>query len=81
MKKKELQIQALRCKSCGLCVHSCPRHCLEISDKRNRSGYNVVELVHPEDCVGCGLCVRTCPEPQCLELKEIEPMDFPDAEQ
>ncbi|MGN1072442.1 MAG: 4Fe-4S dicluster domain-containing protein [Bradymonadia bacterium] len=65
---KTVNIDARRCKSCGLCVRACAHHSLRISSSRNRAGYFVVERVLP--CVGCGLCVLTCPEPQCLSLSE-----------
>jgi 2-oxoglutarate ferredoxin oxidoreductase subunit delta len=50
------------CKSCGLCVATCPRKVLAIGDKSNSKGYYVVAAVAPDKCVGCGLCGTVCPD-------------------
>ena len=50
------------CKSCGLCVHVCPKNVLAISNRANAKGYYVAEVIHPEHCIGCGLCRTMCPD-------------------
>jgi len=56
------QIDAERCKGCGLCVKFCPRGALAMSAKRNSNGYQPAWLEHPEHCTGCALCAEMCPE-------------------
>jgi len=51
-----------RCKSCELCVNTCPRECLKISERTNRSGYFVVEFIGEDKCTGCGMCGEMCPD-------------------
>lgn len=51
-----------RCKGCGLCVLTCPRKILAISDRLNNQGYPVAELTDPEKCNGCALCAEMCPD-------------------
>ncbi len=50
------------CKGCGLCVVSCTKKVLEISQKRNAKGANYVEQTDPEKCVSCGICQDICPD-------------------
>ena len=50
------------CKGCGICVTNCPKKILEISERRNVKGANVVEQIDPEKCVECGTCQDTCPD-------------------
>ena len=56
------QVNANRCKGCGLCVEFCPRECLAMSEGLNRIGYHAAVLVKPEECNGCALCAEMCPE-------------------
>ncbi|MBO5513658.1 MAG: 4Fe-4S dicluster domain-containing protein, partial [Mogibacterium sp.] len=44
------------------CVISCPKKCIEISDKVNSKGYLYAATVKPEDCIGCAMCAQICPE-------------------
>jgi 2-oxoglutarate ferredoxin oxidoreductase subunit delta len=56
------------CKGCGLCVHACPQHLLEISEQEvNRLGYYPVRFA-AESCSGCGVCFQACPEPDGLTV-------------
>ena len=57
-----VQVLEQYCKSCGLCVHICPKHVLSISNRTNEKGYYVVEPVLLDDCIGCGLCRTMCPD-------------------
>ncbi|MFA4839137.1 MAG: 4Fe-4S binding protein [Candidatus Neomarinimicrobiota bacterium] len=43
------------CKSCGICVHFCPKKVLEMGQ------FNAV-VVHPEQCIGCRMCENLCPD-------------------
>ena len=51
-----------RCKGCGLCVMTCPRKILVVSERLNNQGYPVAELIDPERCNSCGLCAEMCPD-------------------
>ncbi len=51
-----------RCKGCGLCVLTCPRKLLVVSQRLNNQGYPVAELTKPEECNGCALCAEMCPD-------------------
>jgi len=50
------------CKGCGLCIFYCPKVVLELSNKRNEKGYNIVEVYDLDSCVGCKLCEINCPD-------------------
>ena len=61
--KAKVTVQEKLCKGCGLCVHSCPKHVLKLSEHRlNANGYSVAEVASPENCIGCAFCAIMCPD-------------------
>lgn len=51
------------CKSCGLCIETCPFHLIRVSKHLNVRGYHPAEFQDPEDkCTGCTLCALMCPD-------------------
>lgn len=50
------------CKSCGICIASCPKKVFEICDKVNAKGFNYAWPARETDCVLCKLCERICPD-------------------
>lgn len=57
-----VQVQAERCKGCGLCVEFCPQHLMQLADHLNAIGYHPAELHNSDECTACGLCALMCPE-------------------
>ena len=68
----QIGIRVDECKGCGLCVITCPVHCLEISDTLNLMGYNPVHY-SGQGCTGCGICFYVCPEPGALTVYTLVP--------
>lgn len=62
MADKHHVIDARRCKSCGLCVETCPKKVLGIGTAINAQGYNYVVQERPDDCVLCDICGIVCPD-------------------
>jgi len=58
----QYQIDADRCKGCGLCVAVCPKKVLELSTKNNSKGYFPAYRAREADCVLCGTCCIMCPD-------------------
>jgi Pyruvate/2-oxoacid:ferredoxin oxidoreductase delta subunit len=63
-------INVEECKGCGLCVESCPPHCLLLEPQLSVYG------VHPasytgKDCTGCGICFYCCPEPGAISVYRL----------
>jgi len=54
-------IDSERCKGCGLCVEVCPKSCIAISKKSNKSGYFPAQATN-SDCTGCAACAIICPD-------------------
>ena len=55
-KLKDHVINREWCKGCGICVHFCPKHVLEL-DKADK-----VFVPRPSDCICCKLCELRCPD-------------------
>ncbi|MBP7792707.1 MAG: 4Fe-4S dicluster domain-containing protein [Candidatus Goldbacteria bacterium] len=70
MKKGRIIIDEERCKGCLICVHQCAKKEIQISDKINKSGYNVVEFKNSGQCNACALCAIVCPD-VAIEVIEI----------
>jgi len=60
-----------RCKGCGICVDSCPKNVLEISDELNTKGYFPAFQARPDDCIFCAICCTMCPD-VAIAISEIE---------
>lgn len=50
------------CKSCRLCMRTCPKNVFTFSDHVNKKGYNYAQPVNQENCVACKLCEKICPD-------------------
>jgi len=58
----QYQIDADRCKGCGLCVAVCPKKVLSLLQKNNSKGYFPAYRVDESACVLCGTCCIMCPD-------------------
>jgi len=59
------------CKGCELCVASCPKKLLRLSERINNQGYHPAELTDEEKCTGCGLCAVMCPDVAIAVEREV----------
>lgn len=52
-----------KCKSCYICLQTCPKGLILKSEKTNRLGDYMVEFNDPKnECVGCAICAKCCPD-------------------
>jgi 2-oxoglutarate ferredoxin oxidoreductase subunit delta len=59
------------CKGCGLCVSSCPKKIIELSDKEiNSQGYYAARITDADKCIGCAFCAVMCPD-LCITVEEV----------
>ena len=58
-----IKINNSRCKSCYLCVTTCPKNLIKKSNKTNRLGDFLVEFQDKNnECIGCTMCAKRCPD-------------------
>ena len=58
-----IKINNSRCKSCYLCVTTCPKNLIKKSDKTTRLGDFLVEFQDKNnECIGCAMCAKRCPD-------------------
>ena len=62
MAKGKPVIDRERCKGCKLCVGSCPKKILRLSDKTNSQGIYYSECFDEDECIACSFCATMCPE-------------------
>jgi 2-oxoglutarate ferredoxin oxidoreductase subunit delta len=62
MKKFIIYVDEGVCKGCELCIFYCPKDVLKLAEKMNQKGYNVAEVINPDNCIGCRLCEIACPD-------------------
>ncbi len=56
-------IDETRCKSCFICVGTCPKGLIKKSDKVSKLGDNLVEFKDDKnECLGCAMCATRCPD-------------------
>jgi 2-oxoglutarate ferredoxin oxidoreductase subunit delta len=61
------------CKGCGYCIEICPKKILKESERVNKKGYLLPEVVSPEECILCKKCELICPEMAItIESEEAE---------
>lgn len=58
-----------RCKSCYICLTTCPKGLIKKSDKTSRLGDYLVEFDDTNnECIGCAMCARRCPDMAIVEV-------------
>lgn len=59
---KKPVIRTDKCSACSMCVWSCTKDALKISEPAYQGDIRVyAELSDPKKCVGCGICENVCP--------------------
>jgi 2-oxoglutarate ferredoxin oxidoreductase subunit delta len=57
-----ISVDRERCKSCGLCLSSCPKKLIVFSKEPNSQGFYPVEPAPEQKCTGCAICAEMCPD-------------------
>ena len=68
-----MKVRGDRCKSCGLCMASCPKGIIEIDQEAlNDKGYRPAHVVDEDACTGCANCAVMCPDGAISIYREEE---------
>jgi len=51
-----------RCKGCQLCLKTCPKKIIRLSEGFNEKGYHFALCDDSGECTACTLCGRICPD-------------------
>ena len=60
------------CKGCGICIHFCPKHVLEVSKEVNSRGFFTPWVVDGGECTRCRQCELFCPDFAIFIVEEKE---------
>lgn len=58
----EIKVDETKCKGCRLCVITCPKQCIDMSDTFSITGYYPAIMKKDGGCIGCGMCAQICPD-------------------
>jgi 2-oxoglutarate ferredoxin oxidoreductase subunit delta len=61
-KRGSVEVDAARCKACGLCAHFCPKGCFAPAQELNALGCLPFRFLDGSDCTACGVCGWVCPD-------------------
>lgn len=59
-----------RCKGCELCIITCPKKIIELSDTINSKGFKPAQKKADSECIGCAFCATICPEVAITVIEE-----------
>lgn len=58
----KIVIEKERCKGCELCIATCPKKLIKLSQEFNEKGYHFILFSGSNECTGCTMCGRICPD-------------------
>ena len=67
---KTIIIDIEQCKGCCLCIETCSRKLIEVSDRPNVNGYYPARLKEGAECIACALCATICPDVAIVVLRD-----------
>ncbi len=58
-----IELDKNKCKSCYLCIDTCPKKLITKSSEIGSSGNYVVQFKdEKKECLGCAMCAMICPD-------------------
>jgi 2-oxoglutarate ferredoxin oxidoreductase subunit delta len=66
----KIAIDKERCKGCQLCIVTCPKKSIRLSEAFNEKGYHFVIFQEESECTSCTFCGRICPDMAIEVYKE-----------
>ena len=62
-------IDESKCKSCFICINTCPKGLIKKSNRMSKLGDKYVEFNDPDNkCLGCAMCATRCPDMAIVEV-------------
>lgn len=62
-----------RCTGCTKCARDCPYDAIQMVDRDDDSGHQMLAVANPAKCVGCGVCIGSCDDFYAIEVGDLHP--------
>lgn len=69
----QVQINNNRCTGCTKCADDCPYGAIQMVDRDDDSGHQLLAVADPSKCVGCGICVGSCNDFYAISVGDLHP--------
>lgn len=63
-----------RCTGCTKCARDCPYDAIQMVDRNDDSGHQLLAVANPAKCVGCAICVGSCDDIYAIEVGNLHPL-------
>ncbi len=67
-----VQVLDEACTGCAKCANDCPYGALQMVDRDDDSGHQLLAIAHPAKCVGCAICVGSCDDFAAITVGDLD---------
>ena len=60
------------CTGCTKCANDCPYGAIEMVDRHDDSGHQLLAVANRDKCISCGICVGSCDDFEAIEVGVLD---------